>query len=42
MNIDQLRSILDKFINVSDLSDIEVLRIYEKEMTKEKSFFKEV
>lgn len=42
MDIEQLRILLDKYINVSDLTDVEVLNIYEKEMTKDDSFLKEV
>lgn len=42
MNIDELRKILDRYINVTDLTDIEVLKIYEVEMTKKDSYLKEV
>lgn len=38
MNIEQLRILLDKYINVTDLSDIEVLKIYENEMMKDESY----
>lgn len=42
MTIEELRNMLDKFINTNDLTDYEVLRIYEKEMEKNELFLKQI
>lgn len=42
MNIDELREKLDKYIDVSSLSDYQVLKIYEEEQGNKNSYLKEV
>jgi len=38
--MEQLRKLLDRFVDTSELTDIEVLRIIEAEAMKENSFLK--
>lgn len=38
MSIEDLRKLLDKFIDTSNLTDYEVLRIYEQEMLKRETY----
>jgi len=39
MDIEELRSLLDKYINVADLTDLQVLKIFEEESKNEYSIF---
>lgn len=39
MNIEELRKRLDKFINTTNLSDMDIILIYEEESKKRESVF---